>query len=421
MTCPGPAQKTHGTTLLLIWKQERMQGVFVAILTFSLGTAGAAPKYLCTYYDIVDYLNISSHDKLHTYILPKINPKEPVEVKVDFFLVSILSVEWQNPFATWDPWDFCNISEIVLPMDTYWSPPIFILERVNGQDPELNYVVLMHNGTFNSTRPYQATLTCSLVIFKFPFDTQMCNLSIASFLYPVTDFVMKTRQTPAEIIRDSKSLILTDGEWKFTNVSIMEFTEMMDDKGFSVVTYVISMDRQPTLYILNLILPTCALYLLDMAVLFGPSSLEEKINFQIAIILGSSMLAVILNNSLPTSSNKPPIIVVFFLGTFLLMIMAVLDSFFLLYQQRKSGRLDKVLRSFQQDPHELPKAPPDNLAKGGPQLLHPPRKAQGQPTKRLWQLQELDQFLPVLEKVLLFSHLFLSLFFFAVIFIKWSS
>lgn len=68
------------------------------------------------------------------------------------------------------------------------------------------------------------------------------------------------------------------------------------------------MERRPTLYILNLILPTCALYLLDMAVLFGPSSLEEKINFQIAIILGSSMLAVILNNMLPTSSNKPPVI-----------------------------------------------------------------------------------------------------------------
>ncbi|XP_032932372.1 5-hydroxytryptamine receptor 3A-like isoform X2 [Catharus ustulatus] len=282
---------------------------------------------------------------------------------MDFMLVAILSVveklqtvsfyfvlnlEWQNPFATWNPLDFCNISEIILPMDTYWSPPVFILERVNGQNPELNYMVLMHNGSFNSTRPFQVTLTCSLRILKFPFDTQTCNLSVASFLYPVTDFVMKTRRTPAEITKQSQSLLLTDGEWKFTNLNIIEYTEMMDDKGFSVVTYLISMERRPTLYVLNLILPTCALYVLDMAVLFGPSSLEEKINFQIAIILGSSMLAVILNNSLPTSSNKPPIIVVFFLGTFLLMIMAVLDTFFLLYQQRKSLRLDKVLRSFQQ-------------------------------------------------------------------------
>ncbi|NWI95196.1 5HT3A protein, partial [Pitta sordida] len=216
--------------------------------------------------------------------------------------------EWENPFATWDPQDFCNISEVILPLDTYWSPPIFILERVNEQNSIMDYVVLMHNGKFNSTRPFQVTLTCSLIILKFPFDTQTCNLSIASFLYSVTDLVMKGKRTAHESMTDSQSLFLTDGEWKFTNLSLLEFTEIMDDRGYSVITYMISMERRPTLYILNLILPTCALYLLDMAVLFGPSSLEEKINFQIAIILGSSMLAVILNNSLPTSSNKPPVI-----------------------------------------------------------------------------------------------------------------
>lgn len=47
-------------------------------------------------------------------------------------------------------------------------------------------MVLMHNGSFNSTRPFQVTLTCSLIILKFPFDTQTCNLSVASFLYPGT-------------------------------------------------------------------------------------------------------------------------------------------------------------------------------------------------------------------------------------------
>ncbi|XP_027751428.1 5-hydroxytryptamine receptor 3A-like [Empidonax traillii] len=433
-----------------------MQQVFVAILTFSLGTAGAAPKYLCTYYDIVDYLNISSHDKLPTYILPKTNLKEPVEVKLDFMLIAILSVveklqtvsfyfvlnlEWKNPFATWDPRDFCNISHVILPLDTYWSPPVFILERVDGQNSDMNYVVLMHNGSFNSTRPFQVTLTCSLKILKFPFDTQTCNLSLASFLYPAaTDLVMKTRRTASESMKDSQGFFLTDGEWKFTNLSIIEFTETLDDKGFSVITYTISMERRPTLYVLNLILPTCALYLLDMAVLFGPSSLEEKINFQIAIILGSSMLAVILNNSLPTSSNKPPVIVLFFLGTFLLMIMAVLDTFFLLYQQRKSRRLDKILRSFQRRKTtqnlfnkadvgaELAKTPLGNqpmthLAKEGLQQLNPPKKAQGegQPAKGHWQPLEHDSFMPVLEKVLLYSHFFLSLFFFTLISVKWSS
>ncbi|XP_027605330.1 5-hydroxytryptamine receptor 3A-like [Pipra filicauda] len=432
-----------------------MQRVLVAILTFSLGTAGTAPKYLCTYYDIVDYLNISSHDKLHTYILPKTNMKEPMEVKLDFMLMAILSVveklqtvsfyfvlnlEWKNPFATWNPQDFCNISQVILPLDSYWSPPIFILERVDGQNSDMNYMVLMHNGSFNSTRPFQVTLTCSLIILKFPFDTQTCNLSIASFLYPVREIVMKTRRTASESMKESQSFFLTDGEWKFTNLSIIERTEVVDDEGFSVITYMISMERRPTLYILNLILPTCALYLLDMAVLFGPSSLEEKINFQIAIILGSSMLAVILNNSLPTSSNKPPVIVLFFLGTFLLMIMAVLDTFFLLYQQRKSRPLDKVLRRFQRRKTtqnlfnkadvgaELAKTPLRNqpvthLAKEGLQHLSPPKKAQGggQPAKGHWRPQEQNSFMPVLEKVLLYSHFFLSLVFFTLISVKWSS
>ncbi|XP_010577770.1 PREDICTED: 5-hydroxytryptamine receptor 3A-like [Haliaeetus leucocephalus] len=404
--------------------------------------AGAAPRYLCTYYDVIEYLNISSYSKLHAHILPKTDLKEPVEVKMDFMLVAILSVveklqtvtfyivlnlEWENTFVTWDPQDFCNISEIVLPTDTYWSPTIFILERVNGQNSNLDYMAITHNGSFKSTQPFQVTLTCSLMIFKFPFDTQTCNLSVASFLYPVTDLVMKTKRTPAEMMKDSQSYFLTDGEWKFTNLSIIEYREELDDEKFSVVTYVISMERRPTLYILNLILPTCALYLLDMAVLFGPSSLEEKISFQIAIILGSSMLAVILNNILPTSSNKPPIIVVFFLGTFLLMIMAVLDTFFLLHQQHKSLRLDKVLGSFQQDTEQamraMTKQTTKHLAKGGAQLLNLPKKAQEnrQPAKPHWKPQEQDPFLLVLEKVLLYSHFFLSLFFFATISVKWSS
>ncbi|XP_050570399.1 5-hydroxytryptamine receptor 3A-like [Cygnus atratus] len=373
-----------------------MQRAFIAILTLSLGTAGAAPRYICTYYDVIEHLNITSHSKLHAHILPKTNWKEPLEVNMDFMLIAILSVEWRNAFVTWDPQDFCNISKIVLPMDSYWSPPIFILERVNEQKSDLEYMVVTHNGTFNTSHPFQVTLTCSLMILKFPFDTQTCNISIASFLYPVTDLVMKIKRTPAEMMKNSQSYFITDGEWKFTNLSISEYREGLDDEEYPVIVYKISMERRPTLYILNLILPTCALYLLDMAVLFGPSSLEEKISFQISIILGSSMLAVILNNMLPTSSNEPPIIVIFFLGTFLLMIMAVLDTFFLLHQQHKSLRLDKALGSIQQGSHtKLATTDANNQA-----MKHLAKKTQekGQQAKPRWKPQEQDPVLPVLEK-----------------------
>lgn len=50
---------------------------------------------------------------------------------------------------------------------------------------------------------------------------------------------MKTKRTPAEMMKDSQSYFLTDGEWKFTNLSIIEYREELDDEGFSVVTYVV--------------------------------------------------------------------------------------------------------------------------------------------------------------------------------------
>ncbi|NXA48626.1 5HT3A protein, partial [Nothocercus julius] len=217
--------------------------------------------------------------------------------------------EWTNSLVTWEPRDFCNISKVALPLDAYWSPPLFILEEVGEQkSSKLQYSVVTHSGGFNITLPFQVTTTCGLKILRFPFDTQTCNVSVTSFLYPATDLVMKMKRTPAEMKNISQSYFLTDGEWKFTDLSIIEHIEEIENEQFYVLTCMVSMERRPILYVLNLILPTCALYLLDMAVLFGPSSLEEKINFQIAIILGSSMLAVILNNILPTSSNEPPVI-----------------------------------------------------------------------------------------------------------------
>ncbi|NXJ31397.1 5HT3A protein, partial [Ciconia maguari] len=142
---------------------------------------------------------------------------------------------WKNTFATWDPQDFCNISKVVLPTELGCSPLLF--PPVNRQNSKLDYMAVTHNSSFNSTQPFQVTLMCSLMIPKFPFDTQTCNLSIASFLYPVTDFIMKTRRTPAEMTKDSQSYFLTDGEWKSTNLSIIEYIEELDDGEFSVVTY----------------------------------------------------------------------------------------------------------------------------------------------------------------------------------------
>lgn len=48
---------------------------------------------------------------------------------------------------------------------------------------------------------------------------------------------MKIKRTPAEMMKNSQSYFLTDGEWKFTNLSIGEYREGLDDEEYPVIVY----------------------------------------------------------------------------------------------------------------------------------------------------------------------------------------
>ncbi|KAM9119441.1 acetylcholine receptor subunit alpha-like [Pangshura tecta] len=431
-----------------------------SISLFSFNHPGAAREQLCKYDDVLQYLNISSEKAPQLHTIPKENWKEPLKVEIEFILISILLVteklqtvtiyflvtmKWKNVFVTWNPQDFCNISKLVLPVDTFWSPYIIIYEQVD-EEKSLSRPLLSitHNGMVSTTQQHQVTVTCSLEMHQFPFDTQMCNMSIASVKYSATDIIFQSNQTSEEANKQSQLYHLTNGEWKFTNINIIQYTDLLEEE-FVVITYEISMKRRPILYVLNLIFPTCALYILDMAILFSASSYGDKISFQLSLIIGESVLAVILKDILPTSSDDPPIIVMFFIGVFVLMIMGVLETCLLMQLKKKPLhpllRATKLLRCRKQartsgsllhkqgdsltDVARGQEESRDSnpLGKGNTELpmLTGRMNAEGQRIGTQAELQESESALLVLEKVLFCSHLLLSLLFSIIIIVQWSS
>ncbi|XP_034646159.1 5-hydroxytryptamine receptor 3A-like [Trachemys scripta elegans] len=429
---------------------------------FHLISTGAAPEQHCKYDDVLQYLNISSEKAPPLHTIPKENWKEPLKVETQFILISILSVteklqtvtvyfvvtmEWKNIFVTWNPQDFCNISKLVLPVDTFWSPYIVIYEQVD-EEKSLSrpFLSITHNGIISTTQQHQATITCSLEMHQFPFDSQTCNLSIFSAMYSVTDIILLSKQTTEEANKQSQLYHLTNGEWKFMNINIIEYTDSVDKEEFAVIIYQISMKRRPILYVLNLIFPTCVLYLLDMAILFSASSYGDKISFQLSLIIGESVLAVILKDILPTSSDDPPIIVMFFIGVFVLMIMGVLETCLLMQLKKKplhpllkaikllrcrkqartaSGNLlskqgDSLTEMARGQEERRDSSP---LGKGNTELpmLMETINAEGKQIGTQAEVQECESTLLVLEKVLFCSHLLLSLLFSIIIIVQWSS
>ncbi|XP_039198749.1 5-hydroxytryptamine receptor 3A-like [Crotalus tigris] len=105
-----------------MWRTVRMVFLFSWL-------SDASMKQICTYHDVVEYLNISSKKELLLYSIPKKNWEETLEVGLDFTLISILSVVWKDEFISWNPLDFCNITSITLPVNLFWTPHIFIDEQ----------------------------------------------------------------------------------------------------------------------------------------------------------------------------------------------------------------------------------------------------------------------------------------------------
>uniref|UniRef100_K7FB08 Neurotransmitter-gated ion-channel ligand-binding domain-containing protein n=1 Tax=Pelodiscus sinensis TaxID=13735 RepID=K7FB08_PELSI len=283
---------------------------------------------------------------------PKENWKEPLKVEMQFILLSILSVveklqtvtvyflvtmKWKNVFVTWNPQDFCNISKLVLPVDTFWSPYIIIYEQVD-EEKSLSrpFLTITHTGIIHTTQQHRVTITCSLEMHQFPFDTQTCLMTMYSF--------MNLAQGPSpsglkmgDRIQLSKTHSFEhQGSFTKAKTTTQAKSTMQETRSiWSQALMLISMKRRPILYVLNLIFPTCALYLLDMAILFSTCSYGDKISFQLSLIIGESVLAVILKDILPTSSDDPPVIVIFFIGVFVLMIMGVLETCLLMQLKKK--------------------------------------------------------------------------------------
>ncbi|XP_030390538.1 5-hydroxytryptamine receptor 3A-like [Gopherus evgoodei] len=438
-----------------------MWEAFLAILTLSMAT-GAAPEQLCKYDDVIQYLNISSEKAPQLHTIPKKNWKDPLKVKIQFALMSILSVteklqtvtvcffvsmEWENVFATWNPQDFCNISKLKLPVDTFWSPYIIIYEHVD-EEKFLNrpYLSITHTGIITIIQEHRVTIACNLKMHKFPFDTQTCNITLFSDIVQATDIIFLPNQTTEEVNKNSKFYQLTDGEWKFTNINIIPDVLQNNEETSNLITYEISMKRRPILYVLNLIFPSCALYLLDMTILFSSSSYEDKISFQLSLIIGESVLALILKDIIPTSSDDPPIIVRFFIGIFVLMIMGVLETCLLMQLKKKTLhpllKAIKLLRCRKQartasgnllSKHEdsltevvrgqEERRDSSRLGKGNTELpmLKERINAEGQQIGTQAELQECESALLILDKVLFCSHLLLSLLFSIIIIVQWSS
>uniref|UniRef100_A0A3B4H482 5-hydroxytryptamine receptor 3A-like n=1 Tax=Pundamilia nyererei TaxID=303518 RepID=A0A3B4H482_9CICH len=265
---------------------------------------------------------------------PAVNLSNPTIANISFTLYAVLGVNektqilttflwlrlyWHNEFLVWDPKECDGVTKISLPVKELWSPDIIVYDVDDDVSQACPYVYVNHTGHIRWDRMLRLVSSCNLEIFSFPFDVQNCTFTFGSYMVsPALPF--------KEMSLNSKRYLEASGEWELVDIlgetSILKFG--IDE--WDIITFWVVVKRRPVLYVVNLLIPSSFLMLIDILSFYLPPHSVDRASFKMTLILGYTVFLLIMNDLLPSTANGTPIIGIYFSVCLALMVISLLET-----------------------------------------------------------------------------------------------
>ncbi|XP_074521164.1 5-hydroxytryptamine receptor 3A-like isoform X4 [Halichoeres trimaculatus] len=275
----------------------------------------------CNYTNIVNYFHLSDKVKFY-WTRPTKHIRSPTNVMLFINLYSILDVKekeqelvsyfwmmmwWENKFINWKPRDFCETYEITAPTELLWKPDLTI-EEVTNKDKLFNtqYLTMRFNGWINQKSGMVLVSTCKMDFYRFPFDTQICNLTFKSIQHELGQIQLRSGIPNGYMLKDTRAYMKTESEWLLMNVTVETTMVFKFNIPSSMLVYTMTIKRRSVLYVANFIVPVLFFLCLDLA------------SFLIS-----------------ESGDRIPLIAVYCIGVFTLMMLSLLETILMMYLMEK--------------------------------------------------------------------------------------
>ncbi|KAK9978253.1 hypothetical protein ABG768_020012 [Culter alburnus] len=230
---------------------------------------------------------------------------------------------------------------------------------------EFPNVVLIFCGTIASVDLLALTTACKMDLYKFPFDTQNCSITLQSTSYSNKEIIMDIiTDNKIKTINQSKQLIEAQGEWDLLNITYTKATMNMWIDMDQLI-YQITIKRRPLLYVINIIIPVFFFLVLDVISFFIDTSGADKLSFKVTLLLSISVMLLILNDTLPSTAENIPLIGIYCSVIFCLIGISIMETIlvnFLMAKGAKRSAVDTTAAVTGQDDsvRDL-KCPPDSV------------------------------------------------------------
>ncbi|XP_046325712.2 acetylcholine receptor subunit alpha-type acr-16-like [Haliotis rufescens] len=250
------------------------------------------------------------------YIRPVLNQTDQMNVTLQLHLVAItnfdevsenlsftawLDLVWHDPFLVWDPIQYGGSVSIHPPAHQVWRPNIAVANTMSTFNPvtdSTNLVHVLSNGTVTWKPGANFDVYCEVDTSSFPFDVQECLVELLLWDYHLEAVDLLPMASSVGV-----SSFRANGKWALVSTDVSKEIRQPDTSSKPAVVMTLKLKRRPEFVLINIILPTALLSILNSCVFLIPADSGEKICFAVTILLAYGVLMSYITNMLPKTSK----------------------------------------------------------------------------------------------------------------------
>lgn len=160
---------------------------------------------------------------------------------------------------------------------------------------------------------------CDINIYKYPFDSQMCEIS---FL-PLTYF-----QHEVALILEQKAMLFMNGFKENDGWRITGSNAFSSNFGFSYITYELHLQRRSEFFLINILLPILVISFLSCLSFLIPHECGERISFTVTVLLSFAVCITMVSNNIPKTSAPVALLSYFLFILYLSVVFVMLLTTF---------------------------------------------------------------------------------------------
>ncbi|KAI1721016.1 neurotransmitter-gated ion-channel ligand binding domain-containing protein [Ditylenchus destructor] len=324
---------------------------------------------------------LPAHYRLEDYLMTKYNsrliprrddsPPGPVQIHFSIGLYQIIEVNepqqwlllncwvverWMDDLLYWEPSEFMNLTDIVMPRELVWAPDTTLYNSVVMDDAQSRRIQSVKITTVPEKKtalvemlyPTLHKFSCMLNLRYFPFDIQTCAMTFGSWIHDNHAIDYYAHYYPfGDNLTDNSNEgfgvehCIENEAWNILRTEVVrhEVKFKCCANNYTLLEFYLVIQRKPLFYFINLIIPSLMISMISLVGFFSSPTVndirEEKISMGITTLLSMSILIFMVSDQMPSTSSFIPLIGWFYTSMIILVSGGTLAGSFVIYVQKK--------------------------------------------------------------------------------------